>query len=169
MQNSNYDLELKAEVDYLDETYTITFDPYNDCTDMDELRQLAIEEVKNQVEGEIDEDKVAVTIVDYEDAPTRYANETDIWAYAEAFANSNYKIEVIEAASQCGVDIADINEAYQGVYKSDEDFAREMADWAGAVDSDAKWPMGCIDWEQAAEELMYDYISSHDSHYFRCL
>jgi hypothetical protein len=40
-----------------------------------------------------------------------------------------------------------------------EDYARELADDLGAVDKNAGWPMSCIDWGQAAEELKQDYSS----------
>jgi hypothetical protein len=40
-----------------------------------------------------------------------------------------------------------------------EDYARELADDIGAIDSNAGWPLGCIDWEQAADELKSDYTS----------
>jgi hypothetical protein len=38
-------------------------------------------------------------------------------------------------------------------------YAEELADDIGAIDSDAKWPLSCIDWEQAARELQMDYTS----------
>jgi hypothetical protein len=37
------------------------------------------------------------------------------------------------------------------------DYAEELADDIGAVDSNASWPMTCIDWDQAARELRQDY------------
>jgi hypothetical protein len=40
-----------------------------------------------------------------------------------------------------------------------EDYAQELADDIGAIDSDAKWPLNCIDWTQAARELQQDYTS----------
>lgn len=40
-----------------------------------------------------------------------------------------------------------------------EDYAQELADDIGAVDSSASWPVNCIDWEQAARELQMDYTS----------
>lgn len=50
----------------------------------------------------------------------------------------------------------------------DEEFAEDMAEQVGAIDRDAKWPMNCIDWEQAAKELMMDYME-HNGYYFRSL
>ena len=37
------------------------------------------------------------------------------------------------------------------------DYAAELADDIGAIPRDAQWPMNCIDWDQAARELRYDY------------
>lgn len=38
-----------------------------------------------------------------------------------------------------------------------ESYARELAEDIGAIDSDARWPNYCIDWEYAARELRADY------------
>ena len=40
-----------------------------------------------------------------------------------------------------------------------EDYARELAEDTGAVDTNATWPMNCIDWKEAAEQLRQDYTS----------
>lgn len=40
-----------------------------------------------------------------------------------------------------------------------EDYARELADDIGAIDSNATWPTNCIDWEEAADQLQQDYSS----------
>ncbi len=40
-----------------------------------------------------------------------------------------------------------------------EEYARQLADDIGAIDSNATWPLNCIDWEQAARELQMDYSS----------
>jgi hypothetical protein len=37
------------------------------------------------------------------------------------------------------------------------EYARELAEDIGAIDSNAGWPARCIDWEQAANELRMDY------------
>lgn len=41
-----------------------------------------------------------------------------------------------------------------------EDYARELADDIGAINSDMTWPNNCIDWEQAARELQMDYSTT---------
>lgn len=40
-----------------------------------------------------------------------------------------------------------------------KDYAEELADDIGAIDENATWPLTCIDWEQAANELKVDYTS----------
>lgn len=36
-------------------------------------------------------------------------------------------------------------------------YAQELADDIGAIDRNAKWPLSCIDWDKAADELKVDY------------
>jgi hypothetical protein len=38
-------------------------------------------------------------------------------------------------------------------------YAQELAEDAGLTDKPQAWPYTCIDWEQAARELRYDYAS----------
>lgn len=57
-------------------------------------------------------------------------------------------------------------DAYSGKYESDEDFAQDMAKQCGMLQDRVSWPYTCIDWGQAAADLMYDYIEE-DGHYFR--
>lgn len=39
------------------------------------------------------------------------------------------------------------------------EYAQELAEDIGAINSDAGWPTRCIDWKLAAEELQEDYFS----------
>lgn len=59
-------------------------------------------------------------------------------------------------------------EAYQGEYKDDEDFAYTLAEELGEIKEDVLWPYTCIDWERASRDLMYDY-SEDNGYYFRNL
>lgn len=38
-----------------------------------------------------------------------------------------------------------------------KDYAQELAEDCGMVDSNVTWPNTCIDWDYAARELRYDY------------
>lgn len=40
-----------------------------------------------------------------------------------------------------------------------QEYAQDLAEECGMVDTSARWPMTCIDWEQAARELQMDYSS----------
>lgn len=40
------------------------------------------------------------------------------------------------------------------------EYAQELADDIGAIDRNARWPLTCIDWNQAARELQIDYSSA---------
>jgi antirestriction protein len=171
--NSNYSLQLTAIATYKGQELEFTFDPYNDCTDLDGLQEFAAGEVENSCEWDFDDEdfeagEVSVRIKDYDEIPQKWANEDDLWEFAEAFAECEQDIYIVEAAFESDIHPSDIDEAYQGSYKDDEDFAYEMAESLGAIDKNASWPQNCIDWEYAAKELMYDYCS-HNGHYFRNL
>lgn len=38
-----------------------------------------------------------------------------------------------------------------------QDYAQELAEDCGLLENATSWPLNCIDWEQAARELKYDY------------
>ena len=40
-----------------------------------------------------------------------------------------------------------------------KEYAEQLADDIGAVNSEATWPNNCIDWDRAARELQYDYTA----------
>lgn len=49
-----------------------------------------------------------------------------------------------------------------------QEYAQDLAEDCGMVDTNARWPMDCIDWEQAAGGLQIDYshILIHGSTYW---
>ena len=49
-----------------------------------------------------------------------------------------------------------------------QEYAQDLAEDCGMVDTSSRWPMNCIDWEQAARELQMDYssIEIHGSTYW---
>ncbi len=40
-----------------------------------------------------------------------------------------------------------------------KEYAMQLADDIGAINSDSSWPNNCIDWDRAARELRMDYFS----------
>ena len=66
-------------------------------------------------------------------------------------------------------DLSDFEEAYQGQYNNNIEFAQEQAEQMGSIDfKERPWPQYCIDWEYAARDLMMDY-SEENGYYFRNL
>lgn len=53
-------------------------------------------------------------------------------------------------------------DAYCGQWKDGEDYAQDLAEQLGAVDSHAQWPLSCIDWTAAWRELTYDSYWASD-------
>ncbi len=93
----------------------------------------------------------------------------NIYEVATAYCDCEQDMEVVLAAIACDIQGHNIDEAYNGSYKDDADFAREMAEMAGDYNpKEARWPLNCINWEYAAKELMYDYCEDN-GHYFRNL
>lgn len=63
-------------------------------------------------------------------------------------------------AAPNGDDISQFEDAYNGEWASEEEFAEDLAESIGAINSDSTWPNSYIDWERAARDLfMGDYFS----------
>lgn len=97
-----------------------------------------------------------------EETPEDIQNELDLI--------ESHGLEAVNAYHALGIEmnhgLENFEEAYQGEWDSDEDFAQSMAEESGEVPTNTHWPHYCIDWEYAARELMMDY-SEQDGHYFR--
>jgi antirestriction protein len=106
---------------------------------------------------------------DHENIPSSMISESAIdeefFELLEMLESSHLDREVIEAGLDLDIPLDSIEDAYQGEYSNDQDFAYELAESCGSIDHDAVWPQNCIDWEQAAATLMYDYNESN-GHYF---
>jgi antirestriction protein len=65
--------------------------------------------------------------------------------------------------------ITDMEEAYQGQYTSDEDFAETLCnDCYDLSPKDNFHPHNYIDWKAVARDLMYDYFEI-EGYYFRSM
>jgi antirestriction protein len=155
----------------MSEDFTITIDGLT-CSHSDVLEQLQDlkkeryeEQSGGDFEGELEDD---FTVTDWEDVP-EWAQYFDVLEeLIPALENSSYEIEIFEAAHECSIGFNNVDEAYSGEYKSNEDFAQDIAEQLGLLDESKGWPYTCIDWEYAAKELMYDYSES-SGYYFRNL
>lgn len=80
--------------------------------------------------------------------------------------------EIIEAGLDCDVAPDNIEEAYQGEFDNDSDFAEQTCNDIydlGNMGNNGGWhPANYIDWERVAHDLMLDYCESN-GFYFRNL
>jgi antirestriction protein len=108
-------------------------------------------------------------VCDYDDVPKRYVGEYDLDAdffeYKDFLENTYMDKGAVDAGLYLDIPLESIEEAYAGEFKSDADFAENMAEQCGLISDDAKWPHTCIDWERAALDLMMDY-SEEKGYYF---
>lgn len=73
---------------------------------------------------------------------------------------------VIAEYQNYGYSLSDFEEAYQGEYKNDEEFTRELLESCGEI---PKFPSYIhIDWEATARDIMQDYFEIQ-GHYFRAV
>lgn len=146
--------------------HVVIFDYCPTDGDIDTLLEQAAQAIEDETGETVEEADIQLEVEDWGDIPTDYQSLEKYWQFAEACTECDQDIEVIEAALYLDISPSDIDEAYQGEYSSDEDFAREFAEQIDAIDRNATWPQNHIDWEYAAKELMYDY-AEHNGHYFR--
>ena len=119
-----------------------------------------------------------IMITDFEGFPAAFYDECmdfePLFEYFERASSCGYDLEIVEAFTKLGnYKVEDVNgffdaleESYSGEFSNDEDFAYDMADQCGQLEEKTSWPYTCIDWKQAARELMFDYYEQ-DGHYFR--
>lgn len=146
---------------YNDEISDIEYD-LPDTKEMEVIQEKELTRLQTLVDDWIERRKAAVKELDshynlsVDEADDLLINAMD----------TRLEDEVIEAGLACGIPVTACEQAYQGHYGSDEEFAMEVADSMGLTDRELSWPHDCIDWERAARELMYDYVE-HGGYYFR--
>ncbi|MFM2203701.1 MAG: Cellulophaga phage phi13:2 [Bacteroidota bacterium] len=153
------------------ETFTIELN--DSCNTLEDVIEVLIEDLNNLKEDDEDFDHIeSLENSDFEinwgNVPTWAQDFDTLEELMPIYYSSSYDIEVFEAANDCDIQFSDIDEAYSGEFKSDEDFAEDMAEQLGYMKETKNWPFNCIDWTFAAKELMYDYCTSNN-HYFRNL
>lgn len=74
--------------------------------------------------------------------------------------------EVYKAAWYLDVPASEVKDKYVGEFYSHAEFAEDYAESTGAIDDTTEWPYNCIDWNQAASDLMLAH-SEHNGHFFR--
>lgn len=135
-----------------------------------------IEELESELEtltDAVDEARERVTEeegllneVNREDPEFQDAEE-DLGAAREALASAESdladwegeeELKTLKALAEQGEDSPDWNHG-EGLIRGSyfQEYAEQLADDIGAIDRNANWPVNCIDWEKAADELKADY------------
>lgn len=91
---------------------------------------------------------IEAELAEAEESPSEY---TDAEELAEELALLQAFAEEASEVSDWSYGETFVRDSYFG------DYARELAEEVGAIDSDAKWPANHIDWEAAADALKGDY------------
>lgn len=133
----------------------------------DQLFDLFIAQFPDEEENDdFCQENIVFEVTDWQDLNDYESLQGELSELSEY--TGDLELEVLETAYACGVSFDNADEAYQGEYTCDENFAEEMAESLGLINDHVTWPYTCIDWEWAARELMHDYFEE-DGHYFRCL
>jgi len=172
--------DLTIAISFNGEEYEMEFTTGNDFEEsILEFINEKIEEINNNAEeinddgdkviiDEITEIKdIAWSVADWGEVD-EYKNLKDIDVLNEiANENVDQDWDVISAALDADVQISDIDEAYQGEYKDDAEFAEQLCTDIGDIPSNLPSYI-YIDWERTASDIMMDYTESN-GYYFRNL
>ena len=104
-----------------------------------------------------------------EDIPQKYVGlyslDHGFFEYVQFLKDTHLKRKIVDAGLSCGLELYQIESAYQGTYDSDAIFAERYAIMNGIIKDPDIWPFHYIDWKDAAAELMHRY-TEYDGHYF---
>ncbi len=108
--------------------------------------------------AEIDRDSAADEVerlkrelAENEEALKNAETEMETWTDYEEYAALKAFVEEAENVTDWNHGATFIADDYF------EDYAREFASDIGAIKRDMQWPLNCIDWKKAAEQLQADY------------
>lgn len=116
-----------------------------------------------------DEDDPELMFQDFENFPKSYYSESEIHAdlWDEYINLAEHERELLEAYHDAGFEggIQEAEDAFIGCYKDDEDFAWNMLENTGDLNSIPEHLQGYFDLEKFARDLMFDH-SSAGGYYF---
>lgn len=99
--------------------------------------------------------------IDSRDVMARYdeleAENTEVGALPDADFN---ELTLLRALVDAGDNFPDWEHGITLIRDSYfREYAQELAEEIGAINPEARWPLGCIDWDQATRELQMDYTA----------
>jgi hypothetical protein len=85
----------------------------------------------------------------------------DIDENAEEYEEAAEELSVLKALAEEGDDATSEWVHGETLIRDDyfEEYAKDMADDLGLTEDTDRWPLNCIDWERAANELQADYTT----------
>jgi hypothetical protein len=94
------------------------------------------------------------------EAPVFYmTRDLEQWIAANEIDEAK-ELRVLRALAEEGEGFADWRHGETLIRESHfKEYAMQLADDLGCVPTNAAWPLTCIDWQQAADELQMDYSS----------
>ena len=146
-------------------TYVSTYAKYNngslkgswvDLTEFSDYSEF-LEYCKNL---HSDEHQPELMFQDFEGPKGLYSESdlSEVYDYLDALDRSGIDAEAFEAGYELDIPLESIADAYYGQYRNDSDFAY---DYSAGLIPEHVWPLNCIDWHQAARELMYDFMEEN--------
>jgi antirestriction protein len=142
----------------------------SDGDDLDSLNETIFEDNfadLDDLPDDADASQVTLEVTDWGDVGD-YPNLQSLDTLFEICEyTGSYEMDVVSAAYACDIQIEDIDEAYNGYYKDDEEFTQELLESYGDIPSNLPGYVH-IDWESTARDIMMDY-SEDSGHYFRNL
>lgn len=127
--------------------------------DSDELIQWLFDDAMFDDAEELDVDDF-----DLDAESPKYCTLREAFEYVEWANEAHNNEEVAEAALELGIAANDIDQCYQGSYRSEADFAEQLTTDTCDIDVPS-WVV--IDWQATWDyALTYDYVQ-HGGHYFQ--
>jgi hypothetical protein len=166
---TNIAFTINVDVNSHNDQKSFNIDIDESIYEFDNIEEYAIELFNNEFDTELDTTDCDFTITVTDDRLKDIGIETadDLENFCNVFYSDNnyHDFEVFEAAYKCDIPFEDIDDHYNGVWFSDEDFVRNLLEDSGEIPTDLPHYIH-IDWERTAREVMMDYIES-GGHYFR--
>lgn len=148
--------------------------------DIDELNERLeeLEALRDALDSERENlDNAQTTLDDMDEEAT----EEDLTAAQKAVEEAEGRVAAAESdfGEEEQRELKELQELLDSIGPSDgpfihedgfKEYAQELAEDIGAIDPRASWPLNCIDWDQAAEELKSDYSTVEfrgNTYYYR--
>jgi len=145
-ENLNTKIAAIRDENYSNYGHSTVFDYHSDIFDSRDIQE-RIDELQYEFDSLVDE---------YEDVDGEEDAGEDLLNWLEE--NGDEFVTLLEVKEEVEQYTSEWDDgAFMIADNHFEDYAQELAEDTGAIDRNAKWPLTHIDWDEAAEELKYDY------------